>query len=105
LLFSGAGTAGQGDRPLSVKDEQQAIRQLVGTANQLSCHPLERLWRALEQLFRDIQYVADFIDQQADGAVLGVDDHVDRQLIGRPVGQFQAAAQVDGGDDLAAQVD
>ena len=79
--------------------------QLVGAANQLARRALERLRRALEQLFRHFQHVADLVDQQADRAVVGLHDHVHGQLVGGPVAQLETAAQVDGRDDLPAQVD
>ena len=95
----------QAHRPLRVENQQQSIGQLVGTANQLAGRPFERLGRTLEQLFRHFQHVADLVHQQADRAVIGVHDHVQGQLIGGPVAEVEATAEVDRRDDLPPQID
>src|SRR5437773_2245932 len=77
------------DGPLRVENEEQAVFQLVGAENQFSGRSLERLGGTLEQLLRDFQHVADLIDEQADRAVVGVNDHVDRLLIRGPFLQFE----------------
>src|SRR5438309_11316019 len=90
---------------IDVQDEQQAVGQFVGAADHLPRRRRERFRRLLEQLLRDLHNVADLIDQQANRAVFGMNNHVDVELIGGSVLEIESAAQVNGGEDLAAQVD
>ena len=53
----------------------------------------------------ELENVADLVDEQADCAVVGTDHDVHGPLVVGSGRQIEAASQIDGRDDLAAQVD
>src|SRR5271166_2192218 len=55
-------------RTFGVQNEQQAVLQLVGAANELASGSLECFRRTFEQHLGDFKDIADLIDQQADSA-------------------------------------
>jgi hypothetical protein len=63
------------------------------------------LGRGLEGLGLHLDHVADVVDQKADGAIVGANHHVHGGAVGRSLAQLEAAAQVDGGDDLTGAED
>src|SRR5262249_3127873 len=61
--------------------------------------------RRFKVFLRHLNHVADFVDQQADGAVIRLHDHVHGKQIGGTVPEPQPASQLDSHDNLAAQID
>src|SRR6202161_3893729 len=91
---------GQIDRFLRIENQQQPVRQLVYAQHQFARDTPQRFRRALEGFFLDFEDVADFIDKQTERAVGGAYDDVHRQLVVGTLGRVQAAAQIDGNNDL-----
>jgi hypothetical protein len=75
-----------GHGPFGVEDPEQPVVEFVRAADQLARRAGERLGGPLVGRLRHRQDVADLVHQQADRPVVGLDHHVDRQPVGRPVG-------------------
>ncbi len=87
-----------------IEHEQQPVLELVGALDQVPGHAVEGFRGALEGVFLGLDHVADLVHEQAHGAVVAADHDVHRQPVAGAFGEPEAAAQVDGGHDLAAQV-
>ena len=79
--------------------------ELVGAADQVAGLALERVRRRLEVAGVDVDDVGDRVDQQADGLAVQPDDDDDGVGALGPRRAAEPLAQLDRGDDLAAQVD
>ena len=75
----------QGYGTFGVQNQQQSVLELVRAADEFSGGSLQSIGRALKKFFRYLQYIADLINQQAERAVVRLNDHIDRELILRPV--------------------
>src|ERR1017187_2363756 len=66
---------------LRVQDQEQPVFQLVDAADEIPSRGIEVLRRPLKGGRVHVEHVADLVDQQTDGAVLGADHHVHRRLV------------------------
>ena len=96
---------GQIHRSLRIEHQQQPVLQLVDSANDFPRRRIEVLRRPLVGRGIHIQHVADLVHQQTHGAIVGADHHVGGHLVPGRGGKPQPPPHIDGGDDLAAQVD
>src|SRR5690606_32083433 len=91
-------------RLVDVQGEEQPPVQLVGTADEPAHLGAERARRGLEVGLVDLDDVADLVDEQAEVIAADLDDdHHRLDALGQRR-QAEAHAQVDGQDDLAAEV-
>src|SRR5271166_2057974 len=92
------------NRLLGVEQQQQLVFQLVNSTKKLPPPRLQRFRGILKRLFLHLDHIADLVDQQTDGTVIAAYHHIHGKPARIPCRQFQLPAQVDGGDDLPAQV-
>jgi hypothetical protein len=88
-----------------VEVEEDAVFQFVDAGGDGADGLLEGDGYVLELVVGEVEDFADVVDDEADGFVGEADDEVHAGEILRGAGQAEPFAEVDGGDDLAAEVD
>src|ERR1700722_99983 len=104
-LASGGRAVCQADRSLRAEREQQAVPKLVRSADQFAHVALQRFRRALEGLLIEVQNFSDFIHQETHRRVGRANHDVDEVCRIARLAEAEAVAQVDGRQDLAAEID
>ena len=92
-------------RAFRVENQKQTAVEFVNAENQVSRYACDCFGNPLETTSGDLQNVSYFINEQADAPVFGSDHHVHGKLALGTFRQFQPPPEINGGDDLAPQVD
>ncbi len=84
---------------------QEPVVQFVDPEDEGPHRAAQGFRRRLKAVFLDLDHIANFIDQQADRAVLGAHHDIHGQHVRRAGRQFKPPPQIDRRDNLPPQVD